>query len=176
MTATVAVGECGYRRHRNPAGPLLAFALAVSTLTVVGGLGGIPSQRMALHYPAGLIFDQGATQTSLGSWGSPNLAVWPNVICAVSAPECTAGVTRGQVTLSASVPGNGTPPDWPAVQVVFLLETNPWDGVFDNASPDNYSFPCHAPDTFNYLNWPVCLESNAVPMCVAHAGVIAENI
>ena len=105
----------------------------------------------------------------------------PTVICGVSAPGCAAGVTDSRVTLATSAGTNGSPPDWPAVQVVFLLETNPWDGVFDNATPDNYSFPCSSvyawfDETYNWQNWPVCMESNAVPVFVAHAGEIAEAI
>ena len=87
-----------------------------------------------------------------------------------------AGASVSRVTLGAQAIGNGTPAAWPAVQLVFVIETTPYDGVFDYGAPDNVSLPCWLNLTPNWQHWPLCMESNAVPTFVANAGTIAENI
>ena len=62
--------------------------------------------------------------------------------------------------------------NWPAVEIVFLVETTPYDGAFDpTAAADAGYDPCLA----NASSHP-CEESNGVPFFVQNAGTIAEGI
>lgn len=67
--------------------------------------------------------------------------------------------------------GNASLATWPAVQVLFLLETTPYDGAFD---PTDHNFgldPCLGAGS----NQP-CEESNGVPFFVRYAQEIASGI
>ncbi len=70
-----------------------------------------------------------------------------------------------QVTLWVNATGHElTAPSY--VQVVFVLETTPYDGVYDATSGDAGSGWCAGP----------CEESNGVPFFVTNAGTIAADI
>jgi hypothetical protein len=68
--------------------------------------------------------------------------------------------------------------DWPAVQVVFLLETTPFDGAFRALleNGDEGLDPCAGGGVLNYNLTPLCGESNGIPFFVANAGTIAKSI
>lgn len=62
--------------------------------------------------------------------------------------------------------------NWSAVEVVFAIETSPYDGAFDPTSRNDSGYdPCLA----NGSAHP-CEESNSVPFFLANAGPIAEGI
>ncbi len=71
-----------------------------------------------------------------------------------------------KVTLWVNATG-GSVPTYANVQVVFVVETTLYDGVYDPTSYDSgVNNPCNGP----------CQESNAVPFFVANSGTIASNI
>ncbi len=110
----------------------------------------------------------------------------PNAICVSPTLSCSAGTDIARVTLSASAPTSGTE-DWPAAQVLFVLETTAYDGAFD-------WFSTH--ETWNTTNgnatsastilagaicsssnpYQLCGEANSVGAFVSNASVIAESI
>ncbi|MGI0132484.1 MAG: hypothetical protein ACREDK_05260 [Thermoplasmata archaeon] len=109
---------------------------------------------------------------------SSNLALGissaPGAICTGGGSDCPAGTGVARVSLSA-VANPGSNATWPSVQVVFLLETTPYDGVYDPTSPGGEPGfdPCGDPA---YSGRPLCEESNAVPFFVENAGAIATRI
>ncbi|HZY91999.1 MAG TPA: hypothetical protein VFG07_04390 [Thermoplasmata archaeon] len=111
--------------------------------------------------------------------GSLNLGIQavPSAICANQGLNCSAGGPESQVTLTATAAGAGVTA-WPAVQVAFVLETTPFDGVFQPGTSDSSQWdPCAGFGSQWLLNLsPPCGESNGVPAFVANAGAIAESI
>lgn len=99
----------------------------------------------------------------------------PTAICVDSQGTCGAGVPYARVTLNATAPSTGVPA-WPAVQVVFLLETSPYDGVFDYlGSNDSYynSFPAMC---FRYSPYTLCAEENTVEAFIANDSVFVSRL
>ncbi len=71
-----------------------------------------------------------------------------------------------QVSLFVNATGNGVP-NYANVQVVFVVETTLYDGVYDPTVADSgVNNPCNGP----------CQESNSVPYFVANAGKLAGDI
>ncbi|MDE1820308.1 MAG: carboxypeptidase regulatory-like domain-containing protein [Euryarchaeota archaeon] len=71
-----------------------------------------------------------------------------------------------QVSLFVNATGNGVP-NYANVQVVFVVETTLYDGVYDpTVSDPGYNNPCNGP----------CDESNAVPYFIANSGRLAADI
>ena len=125
------------------------------------------------------------THATLGAIGSPELTkpalaglglgieASPPVVCANGGSNCTEGLADSQVTLSAKPIGVG-PAAWPAVQVLFALETSPFDGSYIPGTPGAYTDPCvsaHQP----YAS-ALCGEANGIPFFVSNAGTIASYI
>lgn len=96
----------------------------------------------------------------------------PGEICDSGIGQCPAlvGQTSIQMTVQAGLKGHNA---WPAVQMLFVLETTPYDGVYDPSAAVPGSDPCG--DTQLGTN-PLCFESNGVPFFVANAGAIARGI
>ena len=67
--------------------------------------------------------------------------------------------------------GNASPSVWPAVQLLFLVETTPYDGVFDPTDHDFGLDPCLAAGATH-----PCEESNGVPFFLRYAQEIASGI
>ncbi|HEV2165697.1 MAG TPA: hypothetical protein VGS23_01765, partial [Thermoplasmata archaeon] len=95
-------------------------------------------------------------------------------------PLCPAGIGESLVTLTAAAPSVGLA-TWPSVQVAFVVETTPYDGVYDPSVGDYGEYghygvrgadQCAAKDPAG----PLCEESNGVPFFVAHAQQIANAI
>ncbi len=108
---------------------------------------------------------------------APNLTLTetPSTICVSGGGLCPAGTEVGRVTMTATAPSTGIAA-WPAVQVVFVLETDPYDGVFDhtagNASIYNsYPAMCSSLDPL----W-LCGETNTVEAFIANASVYTERL
>ncbi|MCI4349531.1 MAG: hypothetical protein L3J93_04875 [Thermoplasmata archaeon] len=59
---------------------------------------------------------------------------------------------------------------WPAVQLVFVLETTPYDGVYDPSAHDPGRDACALRGA------TLCEESNGIPFFVANAQAIADGI
>jgi hypothetical protein len=97
------------------------------------------------------------------------ISVAPASLCAYERATCPAGTGYARVTLSASV-GAGEVESWPAVQIAFVLETTPYDGVYDAASGDPGADRCAVDSQV------LCEESNGVPFFVKNAEQIADEI
>lgn len=93
--------------------------------------------------------------------------------CEIHPGSCAprAAIDRGGRAGVSAAPG--TERNWSFVQVAFLLETTPYDGVFDSSTPTvGYSFdPCLLGGSLH-----PCEESNAVPFFVHYAAEIAGGI
>lgn len=103
-------------------------------------------------------------------WLSLNAS--PDEICQWGQAVCSGGVDATRVTLGALATGSGVPA-WPAVQVLFLLETTPYDGVADTQGI--WSGACGY-TSFVARAYPLCDESNGVPYFVANAANISQSI
>ena len=105
---------------------------------------------------------------------SLSVSVTPTAICAFGSTACAANTGVGRVTVSASATGGGTLA-WPAVQIAFVIETTPYDGVYDPIAPGGESGhdPCASPSGSGRT---ACEESNGVPFFVGHAAQIASAI
>lgn len=136
---------------RNGAGNLvsLALGLAVLSLLIVAAPLGGPGAGPLTSHPAGAI----------RSLSSP-------------APS----VREAGVPLSAH---SAITPHWPEVQVAFVLETTPYDGVYDPTVRDWGQLlggPGDACGASLPGTGPLCEESNGVPFFVANASAIAAGI
>jgi len=96
----------------------------------------------------------------------------PPSICAYGLNTCPTSAATARVTMTASARANSAL-TWPRVEVAFVLETTPYDGVLDATSPENGGDPC-VNETTDAV--PLCEESNGVPFFVANAQAIASAI
>ncbi|HEV2165353.1 MAG TPA: hypothetical protein VGS23_00010 [Thermoplasmata archaeon] len=96
----------------------------------------------------------------------------PNAICENELYECPAlaGVSQVSLSVEAGTKGHNA---WPAVQLLFLLETTPYDGVYDPTAGVPGSDPCADASPGSSA---LCDESNLVPFFSQYAGSIAERI
>jgi len=97
-------------------------------------------------------------------------SVAPLAICAQELLTCPADAGMARVQLSASAEG-GPVASWPAVQVVFVIETTGYDGVLGTDRSDDLDQCAAASPTA-----PACEESNGIPFFVANAQQIADAI
>ena len=96
----------------------------------------------------------------------------PSAICVDLTTSCPAGVGESRVTLTATAPP-ASYISWPAVQIVFVIETTLYDGVYDPTAGD-YGFDQCAHDAGSA--GPACEESNGVPWFVNNAQLVANLI
>ena len=102
----------------------------------------------------------------------------PSAICVNSTSACEAGSGVARVTISAAASTVGIT-DWPAAQVLFLLETTAYDGSFDwYSSGETFnSTGSLAGVVCSHSNpYQLCGEANSVGAFVSNASVIAEGI
>lgn len=147
---------------------LVVLGTAVTIDVTRGARGGHP-------IPVGSIAPGAVLHPSSTEFGSQlNLQVLasPSAICAGGGATCAAGVGVERVTLTAAVPAT-VQTVWPAVQVAFVIETTPYDGVFDPSAWEAGRDPC---TTTPGYNGTLCEESNGVPFFVANAQTIANAI
>jgi hypothetical protein len=130
-------------------------------------------------------FDPGTTGALLPSiaTGSPapavgsgsgtlslGISVVPGIICVSNNPACPTNQRDARVTMDVVAPDFVTT-TYPAVQVVFLLETTLYDGTYDGS----LGVPGREYCADSSAHQP-CEESNGVPFFVANAGGIAAAI
>jgi hypothetical protein len=97
----------------------------------------------------------------------PSISVAPGTLCQDNDTGCPGNPpTDTIVTLNVTARGNSQVHPVTNVQVVFVVETTLFDGVYDKASGDSGTSKCGGP----------CGESVAVPYFVANAGTIAQKI
>jgi hypothetical protein len=159
-----------YLRSPSIVGAIVLVALMAVTsgplLSVEGpsAFGGPPSKGSNHSALALATSPQGGLALSITSSQSE--------ICLNDTSGCVAGVGDSLVTLTAR--GNASSVTaWPAVQMVFVLETTPYDGVYDPTAyqPGNDTCALSGPGSST-----LCAESNAVPFFAANAGTIAADI
>jgi hypothetical protein len=97
-------------------------------------------------------------------------SVTPLSICAQQEVSCPADNGVARVELSANAEG-GPVASWPAVQIVFVIETTGYDGVLGTDRSDELDECANANPTA-----PACEESNGIPFFVANAQEIANAI
>jgi hypothetical protein len=95
-----------------------------------------------------------------------------SAICTDGISSCEAGTGLDQVTLFAQA-GSPKVTAWPAVEMLFLLETSPYDGVYDPSAGVPGSDPCGDAE---YGTGTLCEESNGVPMFEVEAGHLAATL
>jgi hypothetical protein len=95
-----------------------------------------------------------------------------SAICVGGLSNCPAQTATAQITLTANV-GSPKVSAWPAVQMLFLVETTPYDGVYDPSAGVPGADPC---GDAQYGVGPLCEESNGVPFFVANAASITHAI
>ncbi|MCI4351520.1 MAG: PKD domain-containing protein [Thermoplasmata archaeon] len=96
--------------------------------------------------PIPLAERSGASVPAVGSFATSNtsafnlsISVAPGTICDWGTTSCAANVGTARVTLTATVRAPNGPAFYPRVQVVFILETTPYDGGADPASAGLFS-------------------------------------
>ncbi|HEV8049965.1 MAG TPA: hypothetical protein VGP88_05180 [Thermoplasmata archaeon] len=162
--------------HR-PRGGKIALGLAVTlgTLALVSLLlSSLPLPTPALASsvlaPSALPADPAPSVTTGGGTLSLGISVTPGIICVSNNLACPSDQRSARVTLQAVAPALVTT-YYPAVQVVFLLETTAYDGTYDGS----LGVPGREYCADSSAHQP-CEESNGVPFFVANAGTIASAI
>ncbi|HZY71242.1 MAG TPA: hypothetical protein VFF67_09745 [Thermoplasmata archaeon] len=95
----------------------------------------------------------------------------PHAICGYQETSCAAGTGLARVTLTASA-NTQTTVSWPNVEVMFVVEYSPLDGVYN---PDEQKAPYTCPAGGVPTGMP-CEESNGVPFFIQNAGEVASAI
>ena len=191
----VATAHGGLRLNRHPT-PWLALVLTfvglgVMLSTAAGGAHGMATGTLMAPLPtaAPASVTSGSSSSGLGSlttpYGSfmtpstgcttgingtcphltPSVSAFPSTICRSGSAGCGAIPYDTKVTLTVNATGDtlSSPPN---VQVVFVVETTLFDGVYDPLAGEPGLSSCSGP----------CAESNGVPFFVANAGQIATDI
>ncbi len=166
-------GTGGRRLGALPRLVMGSLALA-SVLLVTAGAQAVPAAPVL----AGLPMAEGsaaphATSAAVVSGGlSLGIQSSSPQICLNDSTSCSAGVGSSLVTLTARANAS-TWDGWSAVTIVFVLETTPYDGVYDPTAgePGNDTCADQVPGSSD-----LCEESNGVPFFAENAGAIAEGI
>ena len=169
MTGRAPEPRPPFRSFRGP------LALAVAVLALGGAAAGLiasgaPTVLSASAAPDGPHLAVAPGVNSGTGAISLSVSVTPGIICVSSNIGCPSNQRTARVTMTAAAPPYVTI-SYPAVQVVFLLETTIYDGVYDGSGGPPSTEAC-ADST---LHEP-CEESNGVPFFLTHAGEIANAI
>jgi hypothetical protein len=152
---------------------LLGLALVLGGIVVILLCPGANSASSAAPRPAAFV-TPAAPGTATSSVPTLDLSIsdTPSSICVDLTTSCPAGVGESRVTLTAAAPQAGYE-SWPAVQIVFVIETTLYDGVYDPTAGDYGSDLCAQNAG---ISGPACEESNGVPWFVQNAQLIANLI
>ncbi|MFI5419293.1 MAG: hypothetical protein ACHQ2Y_10460, partial [Candidatus Lutacidiplasmatales archaeon] len=96
----------------------------------------------------------------------------PGSICAFQTLSCPAGVSVSRVTMWSDA-ASAAQVTWPKVQVAFVVETDPIDGVYN---PTEYKAPYTCTAAKGIPAGLPCEESDGVPVFIVKATQIAEQI
>lgn len=151
--------------------------LVVLSLLVPSLSARFPQATSAPHslLPTSAVSDVTAPPSSLAGVVSAvhlGISATPTAICAFNTTNCSAGTGTARVTMSASL-GGRTSSNFSAVQLVFVVDTSPYAGVYDARAADPGGDPCAM--ALGGTQLP-CEESNGVPFFVAHAAQLARAI
>lgn len=162
-------------RPRPGLAPVVGGALLLIVLTVAIGVASPGAGASPNHPPSAPAL---ATLARSAAASNPN-ASRPGIHLAISGQEpaiclgqlanCPSEAATDTITLSATV----GPSAWPAVQMLFLLETTPYDGVYDPSAGAPGGDPC---GDGTYGTGTLCEEANGVPFFAANAASIATSI
>jgi hypothetical protein len=165
-------------RRRRPVGGLVVAGLALLvTLGALAALGSATPLGPAAR-PAGAAVGTALDPSAPPATVAPQPIVQltdqaePSTICDQGLAQCPAGQGASQVVLQAQAGVKGQI-EWPAVQVAFLLEMTPYDGVYDPSAVEPGADPCGDAVPGSSA---LCDESNLVPFFVQYAGTIAEEL
>jgi hypothetical protein len=171
--SSARTGARARRWRRHPLEPLLLFAVlllagaawfgasASASPARAGGLEARSTGALPAFTP-----DPNITGVQLGIQSDAA------AICTGGVSDCSAGNGVDQVTLTAQA-GSPTVRAWPAVQMLFLLETSPYDGVYDPSAGAPGADPC---GNAAYGTGTLCEESNGVPLFEVDAGRLAATL
>lgn len=137
---------------------LLTVALGSPSVATPAGLRGSPIRLASVL--------NNTTTLSL------SIGVNPYEICSGGVVDCPVHTATARVTLTAQA-GAGTVASWPAVQLLFVIETSPYDGVYDPSAEIPGADTCGDAELGVST---LCEESNGVPFFVANAKTIAQSI
>lgn len=130
-------------------------------------------------HPEGNASPIGPLAGTLGAAGSGSpdgglnlsISTSPSSICVNDTVACSANAGSATVHLEATANGSGYT-QWPAVTMVFVLETTPFDGVYDPTSSQPGNDECAR----NPTTLELCEPANGVPFFAANAGEIATSL
>ena len=147
-------------------------SISLSSPSIVSGPSHSITQGMATHSVAAANNSSGGVSCGQASPSGnypqlvPSICVSPTTLCEPGANACGPGIpSTAQVHLWVNATGNSVVHP-PYVQVVFVVETTLYDGVYDPSVRDSGLDPCGGP----------CFESDGVPFFVKNAGQIASDI
>ncbi len=155
--------------------PQVGCAFAILTMILAGF---IPATSLARVHDLALHGSDSnptvaSTNPGFSSGSKASLSATPQAICSVGVLSCPAGTDAVLARLNYSASGIGISA-WPAVEILFVLETTPYDGVFDHTGINgSASDPCAGPYPSAH---PLCDESNGVPFFVDNAGIVANEL
>ena len=167
------------RRPRRTSVATIALVLAIPTVLLAGSLAIGSHQNITTLSPFATLDAGEMAATSDGSAAGlvGQVLANPSAICVENVSSCQAGTDNTQVNVSFQAQGTGIAA-WSAVQVLFVLETTPYDGVFDGSGNTAGSGdPCWGrSESSGVPDGPLCDESNGVPFFVENAANIAESL
>jgi hypothetical protein len=152
---------------------LLGFGVMLGAIVVILLCPGPATTSQSSARPVDFITPTTAgTATSAVPTLDLSISDSPAAICVDLTTSCAAGVGESRVTLTATAPQAGFE-SWPAVQIVFVIETTVYDGVYDPTAGDPGNDQCAIN---NGPSGGACEESNGVPWFVTNAQLIANLI
>jgi len=113
---------------------------------------------------------QPAAASTNATTPSMQVSVAPSDICAQNYSACSAGTSSARVALQVAGPAGGAGANWTSIDLLFLLETTPYDGAFDQAAGDTGADSCAA------VTGLLCEESSLLLTFATNAGRIATSL
>ncbi len=172
-------------REPRPGRATLAAALLVPVLLLVGGIATVPgfgaparpggSTGLALVAGVPDARAAGSSPDTATPNASVSVGVAPATVCPTTWPTCPAGTGAARVSLTTSY-GSGTGNAVTGnvsgrVQVLFLLETTPYDGAYDASAADPGRDACGQSN-----GKPLCEESSLDPTFASYSGTVVSAL
>lgn len=164
----------GERRHLAACLRQLALVVALAAVLPVsaGTQAGAPARALSAPPLGTTVAAPREIAPSTGGGLALGIQSSAPQICLNGTTSCAAGVGDSRVTLTAQAEPSSWD-GWSAVTVVFVLETTPYDGVYDPTADDPGNDTCGKKVIGSST---LCSESNGVPFFAENAGPIAQAI